>query len=751
VQLLSITKEVSVVGGGIAAAGGQLEYVIRVNNIGPLPATGVVVTDDLNPPLGNQVTYVPGSGTLNGSTNGIVYSGAMLTANYAAQYGNLPPDNVAIVRFRVQINPTLAIGTTITNTAMVRWNTVQTAFASVSIGVGGTPGSANLNGNVWHDANLNKIPDNGTETMMEGWSVELYRNNQLVTTALTDVNGIYRFSGLAPNAGTSDLYELRFRAPGAGPTTASMGTADSPFTNGPQRISGITVASGANLQNLNLPLWPNGTVYNSVARVPVAGAGVKMLNAATKAALPGQCFDDPAQQNQVTAANGFYKFDLNFSDASCPTGGGYLIEVTRPATGYMGTPSRIIPPASGDNTAPYSVITCPSDALPAIPYCEAVASAAVPPPSVLPGTAGTTYYLHLLLSNGTVPGTSQVFYNPIPLDPELYGAVAISKTSSLTNVTKGTLVPYTITVTNVYGTPLSGISIVDRFPAGFKYVAGSARLDGNPTEPLINGRELAWNGLALQFDQKRTIRLLLVVGSGVSEGEYVNRAVVLNAATGGTFSGEATATVRVIADPDFDCTDVIGKVFDDGNRNGWQDQGEKGLPGVRVATARGLIVSTDNNGRFHITCAVVPDEDRGSNFILKLDERSLPSGYRLTTENPRVQRATRGKMLRFNFGATIHRVVRIDIADGAFEPNTTKIRMQWTQRIDQLLEELRKGPSLLRLSYLGDVEPKGLALERLEALKKEITARWKQSGAGYQLTIETEIFWRRGAPIAGHR
>jgi hypothetical protein len=209
--------------------------------------------------------------------------------------------------------------------------------------------------------------------------------------------------------------------------------------------------------------------------------------------------------------------------------------------------------------------------------------------------------------------------------------------------------------------------------------------------------------------------------------------------------------VRVVPDPDFDCTDVIGKVFDDGNRNGWQDQGENGLPGVRVVTARGLLVSTDNNGRFHITCAAVPDEDRGSNFILKLDERSLPSGYRLTTENPRVQRATRGKMLRFNFGATIHRVVRMDIADGAFEPDTTEIRMQWTQRIDQLLEELRKGPSVLRLSYLGDVEPKGLALKRLEALKKEITSRWKQSGAGYQLTIETEFFWRRGAPIAGHR
>ena len=756
VQLLYITKEVSAVGGGIAEAGGQLEYVIRVNNIGSLPATGVVVTDDLNPPLGSQVTYVAGSGTLNDSTNGVVYAGGVLTVDYAALYGDLPPGTGRIVRFRVQINSTLAIGTTITNTSVVRWNDpAQMESASVSIDVGGTPGSANLNGNVWHDANLNKSFDSGAETTMEGWSVELYRNNQLVTTALTDANGFYRFSGLAPNAGTSDLYELRFRAPGAGPNTASLGKADSTFTNGPQWIRDITVASGANLQNLNLPLWPNGTVYNSVARVPVAGARVTMLNAATKAALPDQCFDDHAQQNQVTAANGFYKFDLNFSDASCPAGGGYLIGVTPPATGFMSMPSRIIPPASGDNTAPFSVPACPGSADDAVPatteYCEVVASAAVPPPSVLPGTAGTTYYLHLLLSDGTVPGQSQVFNNPIPIDPELYGAVAITKTSSLTNVSRGSLVPYTITVTNVYGAPLSGIGIVDRFPAGFKYVAGSARLDGNPAEPLINGLQLVWDGLDLQFNQRRTIRFLLVVGSGVSEGEYVNRALALNTTTSGAVSGEATATVRVVPDPDFDCTDVIGKVFDDVNLDGWQDQGEKGLPGVRVVTARGLLVSTDNNGRFHITCAAVPDEDRGSNFILKLDDRSLPTGYRLTTENPRVQRATRGKMLRFNFGATIHHVVRMDIADGAFEPDTTEIRMPWTHRIDQLLEELRKGPSVLRLSYLVDVEPERIVQERLKALKKEIIKRWKQSGGGYRLDIETEIFWRRGAPLAGQR
>jgi large repetitive protein len=79
VQLLAITKEVLVVGGGAAEAGGQLEYVIRVSNISTLPATHVTVIDDLAPPLGNQVTYVAGSGTLNGATAGVSYAGTQLT------------------------------------------------------------------------------------------------------------------------------------------------------------------------------------------------------------------------------------------------------------------------------------------------------------------------------------------------------------------------------------------------------------------------------------------------------------------------------------------------------------------------------------------------------------------------------------------------------------------------------------------------------------------------------------------------
>jgi len=562
----------------------------------------------------------------------------------------------------------------------------------------------------------------------------------------TDANGNYRLSGLNPEGSP---YELRFRAAGANSNTPSLGQAVSPFTNGPQQISDIVVASGSNLQSLNLPITPNGVVYDSVQRTPVPGTRVTLLNASSRVSLPGQCFDDPRQQNQVTATNGFYKFDLNFSNPSCPPGAAYLLDVTPPQNGYENSISRIIAPGN-DPTQPFSVAACPGsadDALPATTaFCEITASADPPSVSIRPGAEGTRYYLSMTLSNGMVPGQSQAFNNHLPVDPVLNDAVTITKTSSLINVTKGQLVPYTITVNNHYGAPLYGINIIDTFPAGFKYVEGSARLNGRSQEPHVNGRQLIWDDIDLPFDDQQIIQLLLIVGSGVTEDKYVNQAQAINSATQGAISGVATATVRVVPDPTFDCTDVIGKVFDDRNLDGQQDPDEQGLAGVQVVTVRGLIGTTDQDGRFHITCAAVPDEDRGSNLILKLDDHTLPTGYRLTTENPRVQRATRGKMLKFNFGATIHRVVGLDLAEGVFEPESTELRVQWRPKLRLLVEELMQEPSVLRLSYLADVEDEGLVHDRVEALREEISRLWDLAKGSYPLTIENEVFWRRGGP-----
>ena len=102
--------------------------------------------------------------------------------------------------------------------------------------------------------------------------------------------------------------------------------------------------------------------------------------------------------------------------------------------------------------------------------------------------------------------------------------------------------------------------------------------------------------------------------------------------------------------------------------------------------------------------------------------------------------------MRINFGASIHRVVGLDIADAVFEPDSTVMRDQWRPRIGLLLSELRKAPAVLRLAYVADVETEALVERRLEALKSEIMATWKQDGADYELVVEPEVFWRLGEP-----
>jgi uncharacterized repeat protein (TIGR01451 family) len=750
-QQVSITKQVAVVGGGAALPGAELEYVVRVVNIGAVPAYNVVVTDDLGAPLPGQLAYVNLSATMNGTAAGVSFAGSTITADYAGVYGTLDPGEIVVLRFRAILDPGLVDGTVVTNTGVVAWNTpTQTASASVSIIVGGIPGVAVLNGSAWHDANFDDARDSG-ERALAGWAVDLYRDNQLVFSTLTDANGVYRVIGVEPNDVTGSLYELRFRAPGAGANTAMLGLAASPFTNGLQRISDIIVPSLANLQGLNLPIDPNGVIYNSVARITVAGATLTLLNAGSGSPLPASCFDDVAQQGQVTLADGYYKFDVNFSDPACPSAGDYLIDVTAPpGTTYVAGYSQIIPPTSDASTAAFSVPACPSSPDDVIPgtalFCEVQPSEFAPAPSVPALSAGTVHHVHLTLDDNQPPGSSQIFNNHIALDPELSGSIAITKTTPRLNVSRGQLVPYVITVNNAAGVLLTDASIVDRYPAGFNYVEGSALLDGVPTEPSVAGGELRWSGLVIAGTEVRTVKLLLAVGGGVTEGEFVNRAQVVHDVTGDAMSGEATATVRVVPDPTFDCTDVLGKVFNDANRNGMQDDGEDGLPGVRVSTVRGLQATTDQYGRYHITCAIVPNENRGSNFVLKLDDRTLPSGFRMSTDQLQMKRATRGKALRFNFGASIHRVVAIDFSDAVFEPGKTEIRVQWQPRLDLLLEELRKAPAVLRLSYVADTENAALVERRVKAVKQQLDEAWDAADDSYRLTIETDVFWRHGAP-----
>ncbi|MBT8107333.1 MAG: DUF11 domain-containing protein [Gammaproteobacteria bacterium] len=750
-QFLSIVKDVAVVGGGAAIPGATLQYTVTVQNVGTVPALYVLLRDDLDEVNPGYIAYVDQSATLNGLTTGVSVAGQIITADYFTDYGPLEPGEIVTLRFQAVIDANLVEGTTIANTARVYWDDPQqTAEATAYIDVGAMPDAGMLSGNVWHDADHDNTPD-GVERPLELWTVELLLNGQLVRTAQTDADGYYLFTNVMPNYAAGETYSLRFAAPGATATTALLGETDSDFTDGRQRIDDIDVQEGSNLLALNMPVDPNGVIYDSITRGPIPGAVVRLLDARNSLPLPDTCFEDPNQQGQVTIGNGYYKFDINFGNSSCPGPGNYLIQVTEPSVAYVPGVSAMIPPTSDLSTLPFDVPSCPASVNDAVlataQHCEAQPSEFAPAVSVPARSAATNYHLFLRLDSEPVPETSQLFNNHIPLDPRLDGAVAVTKTTPMLHATRGQLVPYVITVSNSFGADLRDVNIVDRFPAGFKYVEGSARFDDLPAEPAIAGRELVWTDLLLQTDGRHEIKLLLAVGAGVTEGEFVNRAFAMNGLTGAVMSAEAQAKVRIIPDPTFDCTDVTGKVFNDSNRNGYQDGDEGGLQGVRVVTAKGLAATTDAHGRYHITCAIVPNESRGSNFVLKLDDRTLPSGFRPSTRPVQVQRATRGKALRVNFGASIHRVVGLDIADPVFEPDSIVVRQQWQPRIGLLLDELRKAPAVLRLSYVADLEPESLVNDRLAALKERIMDEWRTMDGGYELVVEPEVHWRLGGPV----
>jgi uncharacterized repeat protein (TIGR01451 family) len=595
-----------------------------------------------------------------------------------------------------------------------------------------------VNGYVWLDRTHNRVrPTDGSLQGMANWTVELRRNGQLICTTQTDARGFYQFdnlhcpgyevSGLPTGTGFSIVFSKEGnRLPAVAVSGGDKGHAEP--TGG--QITGISLSPGDAVVEQNLPLDPAGIVYDAVTRQPIPGAVVT---------ITGPSGFDPSRHLvgaqaalvQTVGNDGLYQFLLQ---NDFPTGV-YNLVVKAPG-GYLGTPSAMLPPCPGApvvTLVPEVGLVQKSDLAPAqsVPRHDPAACVGM----VEGGAPTTQYYFGFHIING---GSAPILNNHIPLDPILADGLVLSKTTPLVNVTRGDLVPYTITATNTRNVPIADAVVRDTMPPGFQYRSGSARVDGAMGEPVAAQRTLSFAPRTIGPKQSVSYTLVLGVGAGVSEGQYVNQAIALNGATGSPISNVATATVRVVPDPTFDCPDLIGKVFDDANVNGIQDQGERGLPGIRLATPRGLLVSTDAEGRYHVPCADLPNADRGSHFVMKLDERTLPSGYRVTTENPGDVRLTRGKLSKLNFGASIHRVVRIELSAAAFEGNSTALRGQWMQQMDTVMEQLKRHPSVVRLAYRRGSEPAELAARRVDAVRDTVRQRWKELPGMYPLAIEVE-------------
>lgn len=346
--------------------------------------------------------------------------------------------------------------------------------------------------------------------------------------------------------------------------------------------------------------------------------------------------------------------------------------------------------------------------------------------------------------------------------------VTLEKTTTSNIVQRGDIVPYEITVTNENTFLVGPVNLVDTLPPGFLYVPGSSSLAG----AVSPGRRITWPGITIPASSSLTVTIEARILNGARAGDLVNTVELFDSTTGAPVAPPATATVRMLPEPVFDCGEVIGKVFEDHNGNGHQDPeaagaitnqdffddkfggkasplispqdlAEDGVPNARLATVDGTIITTDANGLFSVPCAMLPD-DRGSNFILKLDERSLPAGYRVTTENPRVIRLTPGMMSEMNFGVALGRVARIDLGPAAFRDGEMSPELR--SGIQRLLPQLAGEVATLRLSFFvpetadeGDVRA---ARQAMGMVERYVRREWREIGER-RLLIE-QIIRRAG-------
>ncbi|APG61678.1 hypothetical protein LPB140_01190 [Sphingorhabdus lutea] len=504
------------------------------------------------------------------------------------------PDGTYIIEYQIceKLNPT----------------NCKTATVTVVV----EPPVSSVTGTVFTDVNGDGVlgPD---EPRRAGWIVEIMKDGVVVATTTTDANGDYRVDGLLSGPG----YDIVFRNPENNVVY--------------DKIEGVNLVNNTVVIDQNQPIDPSGVIYDSITRNPISGVTVRLLGPDGNP-LPSICFVDASQASQTTGASGEYRFDIIPGAApQCPASETvYTIQVT-PPVGFADGSTVLVPlPGPFDPSGLPAPVRISPDATP-------------------PQGSDTPFYLSFRLQ----PGDPDVVNNHIALDPFLNRTpLVVTKTSIKRSASTGDLVPYEITVRNTENAQRAGVDVVDILPAGMKYVLGTASVDGVANEPIAtnNNRELRWTGQVIPANGSVRYNLTLVVGAGVTGGEKVNTGLAQNAADFSAISNRGTAVVAIVPSAVFDCSELLGKVFEDRNRNGYQDENEPGIAGVRLATVNGQLITTDEFGRYHIACAAVPDARIGSNFVLKVDTRTLPIGWEVTFDNPKSIRLTRGKFGELNFG-----------------------------------------------------------------------------------------------------
>ncbi|MDR7067351.1 putative repeat protein (TIGR01451 family) [Pseudoxanthomonas japonensis] len=294
---------------------------------------------------------------------------------------------------------------------------------------------------------------------------------------------------------------------------------------------------------------------------------------------------------------------------------------------------------------------------------------------------------------------------------------------------------------------LSGIRVQGGFAAG-AYVAGSTTLDRgagpqpqpDASAPLLHGIDLGQvEGRQSRADPlhgrqvviRQTLRELsftddfvLTNDQGVTlrmDRNGTTSVVTTAQAAKGLTAAMPTVERRVAQGSDGYVVDyIIGNAGID----------ERGVPGVRIATVEGVLIETDQFGRYHLVGVSGGAWARGRNLIMKVDPSTLPAGTRMTTDNPLLRRVTPGVPVRFDWGVTLPEQaigggsgqLELELGEVHFAPGSAQLPPRYAPLMTAMASKVREhqgGEVVIQ----ADGEYEALAFDRANAVKDALLAQ----------------------------
>ncbi|MCD6078799.1 MAG: hypothetical protein K0R89_2743, partial [Ramlibacter sp.] len=307
-----------------------------------------------------------------------------------------------------------------------------------------------------------------------------------------------------------------------------------------------------------------------------------------------------------------------------------LIDVTGAGNGGRPGQAAVVVALDGVSRAPSTVVTA-ADGVYAFPLVRpsTYRLRVTPPagfvfPSTLPAALQPTG--RIIDTPGSYGGNFRVALGAVrfdvPLDTGGSGGLTVQKVANRSTAEVGDFVDYTVTVRNVMAVPLHQVMVRDGLPSGFTYVAGTARLGGQAAPDPVGdaGPQLAFDVGRVAAGAQVVLTYRLRVGPGSQGGTGINTA---QAAGQGVTSNRATARVLVLGGVFSTDGYLIGKVYADCSRNGLQDAGEPGIPGVRIYLEDGTYAITDEEGKYSLYGL------SARTHVAKVDPLTLPAGATL--------------------------------------------------------------------------------------------------------------------------